>query len=389
MADKIDSKTARAKLKPRNEPYWHRLRAGGHLGYRVVPEGEGTWAAKWRDAATGKRHQKSIGTIIDDGKPSSFDQARRQAEAWFDELEKGVSPGVLTVKDACDQYVAAIRRTDADKADRTARDFTRLIGGDIIASIELGKLRPEHLDGWRDRMSSAPTKIGRGKRLKEQPRALATINRDMVPLRAALNRVLELGAVSTDLAWRRALKAIPKADRQRGIYLERAERSLMLEKAGAEIKPFLRGLTLLPLRPGALAGLTVGDLNPGTLTLRIGKDKNGGERRIKLPKATADFLAEQAKGKLPAAPLIGRANGAPWVKDRWKWAVKAAAKEAKLPTGTTAYTLRHSVITDLVSSGLDLLTIAQISGTSVAMIEAHYGHLRQEHAAAALATLAL
>jgi hypothetical protein len=33
--------------------------------------------------------------------------------------------------------------------------------------------------------------------------------------------------------------------------------------------------------------------------------------------------------------------------------------------------------------------VAQISGTSVRMIEKHYGHLRRDHAAAALAGLAL
>jgi hypothetical protein len=47
------------------------------------------------------------------------------------------------------------------------------------------------------------------------------------------------------------------------------------------------------------------------------------------------------------------------------------------------------VITDLVHDGLDLLTVAQLSGTSVAMIEKHYGHLRSEVAAGALAKLAL
>ncbi len=51
--------------------------------------------------------------------------------------------------------------------------------------------------------------------------------------------------------------------------------------------------------------------------------------------------------------------------------------------------MRHSVITDLVTGGLDLLTVAQLSGTSVAMIEKHYGHLRADHAAAALAGLTL
>jgi hypothetical protein len=47
------------------------------------------------------------------------------------------------------------------------------------------------------------------------------------------------------------------------------------------------------------------------------------------------------------------------------------------------------VITDLVTNGLDLLTVAQLSGTSVTMIEKHYGHHRADHAAKALAGLAL
>lgn len=59
------------------------------------------------------------------------------------------------------------------------------------------------------------------------------------------------------------------------------------------------------------------------------------------------------------------------------------------PDGTTACTLRHSVISDLVHDGLDLLTVAQMSGTRVAMIDRHYGHLRSEVAASALAKLAL
>jgi len=38
-----------------------------------------------------------------------------------------------------------------------------------------------------------------------------------------------------------------------------------------------------------------------------------------------------------------------------------------------------------VTEGLGLLTVAQVSGTSVAMIERHCGHLLADHAAAALA----
>ncbi len=82
-------------------------------------------------------------------------------------------------------------------------------------------------------------------------------------------------------------------------------------------------------------------------------------------------------------------DGKRWDKDAWKGPVKAAAAAAGLPAATTIYVLRHSTITDLVVGGLDLLTVAQISGTSLRMIEQHYGHLRGDVAAAALAGLAL
>ena len=63
---------------------------------------------------------------------------------------------------------------------------------------------------------------------------------------------------------------------------------------------------------------------------------------------------------------------------------------ANLPPDATAYALRHSTITDLIARHrLDTMTVAQLSGTSVLMIEKHYGHLLRDHAADALAKLAL
>ena len=42
------------------------------------------------------------------------------------------------------------------------------------------------------------------------------------------------------------------------------------------------------------------------------------------------------------------------------------------------YALRHSAITDLiVYENLDIMTVARLSGTSLAMIEKHYAHLLQ------------
>ena len=164
-----------------------------------------------------------------------------------------------------------------------------------------------------------------------------------------------------------------------------ASRRLSLERGLRD----QRGLALLPLRPGALAALLAGHYDRRLKVLKIGTDKNGKDRKIKLPDVTAELFDEASKDKLFTAPLLSRADGKAWNKDAWKWPVKAAAEAAELPPGTTAYTMRHSVISDLVHDGLDLLTVAQISGTSVAMIERHYGHLRSDVAAGALARLAL
>ena len=145
----------------------------------------------------------------------------------------------------------------------------------------------------------------------------------------------------------------------------------------------------MPLRPGALAALNAGDFDKRTSELTVSKDKNGKPRRIQLPAEAAALLSEQANGKLPTAPLFMRANGNPWNKDSWKRPIALGVSAAGLPSNATAYTLRHSTITDLVRAGLPLLTIAQISDTSAEMIERHYGHLASDAAVKALGTLAL
>jgi site-specific recombinase XerD len=121
----------------------------------------------------------------------------------------------------------------------------------------------------------------------------------------------------------------------------------------------------------------------------VERDKANRGRKIILPIEPAALFKAQSKNKLPGALLFTRADGKPWNKDAWKGPIKEAALAAGLPSETTAYTLRHSTITDLVTGGLDLLTVAQVSGTSVRMIEKHYGHLQREHAKLALAKLAL
>ena len=147
-------------------------------------------------------------------------------------------------------------------------------------------------------------------------------------------------------------------------------------------------MTLLPFRPSVFAKLTVGDFDERQSVLRVEKDKKAKDRRVPLPAETARFFAQNCIDKQADSFIFVDRNGNPWNKDTWKKPFRNAVANADLSGKVSAYTLRHSVITDLVSlHNLDINTVAIISGTSARMIEQHYGHLIKDIAISALGKL--
>jgi integrase len=381
---------AREKLKPKSgdEPHWLRLRQGCYLGYRPSKKMVGgTWFARVYNPETNRNSRKALGDYGTLSGHDVFKQAKTDAEIWAETVESGGerAPNMVTVVDACEAYL------EQKPGSIAAGVFRRHVYDDPIAKVKLDKLRRHHLKAWRKRLEQAPALVTRNKKGVKlwKERAKSTVNRDMVPLRAALGQLLTHGAPNTEAAWQEALRPFKGADKRRELYLDPSERKVLIDGTGEEAQPFVRALCLLPLRPGALAGLTARDFDKRTRTLTIGKDKNDKPRQITVPQVIADFFAKEVIDKLPAAPIFARAGGDPWNKDAWKYPIKEAVKVAGLPSGVSAYTLRHCVITDLIRFGLPILTVAQLSGTSVAMIEKHYGHLVRDDAEEALAKLAL
>lgn len=391
MAHKIDTVDGRSKLKARTPPYWQKLVTGCHLGFRKSLHSGGTWLAQAYDPSTKKQTRQSLGGLDYLPAHQRFDAAKKQAEAWFEHIARGGGTKVITVGGACDSYVEHLKESGATKnaADIEAR-FKRWISGDKIASCLLTKLTRKMVEDWRNRLAKTPVLTNpHTDKTKTRSRAPSSLNRDMAALRAALNHAHDNGDATNDNAWRVPLRAEANAGGRRDTYLDRLQRATLISKSDTHLGCFLRGLSLVPLRPGAIASLTVSNLDPRLGVLTVGIDKAGRDRKIKLPPETASIFTAFTKDKLPTAPLLTRADGKQWTKDSWKNPIKQAASEAGLETTVTAYTLRHSVITDLVTNGLDLLTVAQLSGTSVTMIEKHYGHYRSDVAAKALAGLAL
>lgn len=386
MASKQDIKTvaARSKLQPRREPHWHRLSEGCYLGYRVMTVGKtGTWVARYRDRTTSKQITKAFGDYSEYPDSKRYDLASSAAVEWFTHLGRGGSATTYTVADAAKEFVKHVRSEHGeDSAKDTGSRLERLVLSDTkLSKVNLEDLVPGHMNTWRKGLLSPNKSTGK---LKSK----STVNRDMSTLRAALNYAHRLGWVTSDHAWKVPLIPLKGATQRRGIYLSLEDRKKLVEHCATDLAPLVRCLTLLPLRPGVPASMRAGDFDARQGLLKISKDKAGKGRHLPLPPSVVEFFRTMARDKLPTAYLFTRADGSQWNKDAWKKPVKDAVNSAGLPEQSVLYSLRHSTITDLIVGGLDPLTVATLSGTSVAMIQKHYGHLIDSRAREGLGILA-
>lgn len=396
----IKTVTGRKSLTPSREPYYEQIRSGCFVGYRrMSTKTHGSWVARCRKAIGGGYHKTALGKLDHIRGAERYDAAVKEAERWFASIALTGGPSVTTVKDACEAYLADLEIHHSDPVRLTAKikdiqaRFSRWVYEHRIAAIQLSALKRDHLLSWRKQLARTQVIVNPRRPKSEQiirERSASSVNRDITPLRAALNLAHRRGYVASDVAWLEALTPTSGADGRRKVYLTPDQRRVLRQHAAPHFIPFLEVLCLLPLRPGAAAKLSVGDFDQRLGVLHIPFDKARAGREFRVPPETAEFLSSQCGSRPPEAPLFRNSDGIAWNKDTWKKPFKQACVAAGMThLKAVAYTLRHSAITDMVKANNDLLTVAEISGTSVTMIQKHYGHIREDRVVAALAGLTL
>jgi len=362
----LATKADRASLPFRRGPYWVRIRQGCYLGYRVHQEGgEGTWLARWRDD-DGKQHQTALGAI------ESYDKALQRAEAWFRHATQTDGGDVLTVEEVCRHYISEQQAKGKDSATRDAEyRFNQRVFNTDLGKLPMDKLRTKHVKAWRDDIAKT-----------SQP---ATVNRNLAVLLAAFNLAHQEKLVADDSPWR-GVRKVHVPDNRRERVLRADERVKLLNACDEDFRPFVAGLMLTGARPGELAAVTVSCFDQHHGTLRFPKSKTGG-RSVPISDRMAALCREQSKGKLPKALLFTRSDGKAWHRDNWQKPFKEAVERASLGRGVVLYTLRHSSISEMIAGGMNAFTVATLTGTSVTMIQQHYGHLFADQVKAALNAL--
>jgi integrase len=375
VSHKLELVSVRKRLPARREPWWGaQISAHRHVGYRKISADKATWIARLRDEA-GVHKYKSLGPFIE-GK-FEYDHAKAAAEQWFKDHDAGITTtDVVTVADACRAYVKGLRE---DQRETTAHDadrrFVRTVYSHELGGRALTKLRTPHLKAWRNGLD-----LGK-----------ASANRTLTALKAALNLAVKNRQISPAAAieWRQ-VESYEDAGQRRTLYLDLKQRRALLDAAknlGNGVRDLIEAATLTGGRAGELVNATVSQFDARTKSMTFtGKT---GSRTVPLAPAAVALFKRLATDKKPGDRLLVRDDGNPWAHSDWDELVRAAATAASLPDGTCLYTLRHSFVTTALTSGLATLDVARLVGTSVMMIEKHYGHLVASAARERLAKVAM
>ena len=277
---KIDSRSARARLSPRREPYWTVMSLGCALGYRrIVPSG--SWIGRLRDD-TGKQHYEALGAAddirdADDLTALSFAQAQTRARAFFErrarELAGDVLPkaGTFTVAEAITRYLTSYRRRGGravDKMESVARTYIL----EDLGRLAVAKLTKGRIEAWHEGIAnSGPRARGaRGKPARirvglagpefERKRK-ATANRGLTVLKAALNHAYNEGLAAHDDAWRR-VKAYRNVEAARVQYLNDQEAARLVNACDPDFRNLVIGALMTGCRYGELAAMVAADFDP-------------------------------------------------------------------------------------------------------------------------------
>lgn len=362
MAD-LARKTDRRNLPIRREPHWQRLAAGAYLGFRRGPD---TWLARFR-GRDGKQQYFQVGDGIE------YDEAKTRAESWLSQL--AASPVRTTrrgtVREALEAYLADLRRHGRPETAKEAEGrFKSVVWDKPVAVMSLEGLSRDDLDEWRE-----------GLRKGRQNRS---VNRHVRAVVAGLNRAHKLGHVGNPAAWdMTALSDDIEDSGETAVFLTPDQRRGLIAAADDAAGRFFRGLELTGARPKELAQAQVCHLASDTLKLshRKGRPPKLRTRMVVLGKDGATFFKQQARGKLPGAFLFTEDGEQQWRAHYWARHMRAAIKahnakakgKLRVPKAASAYSFRHARISELLQvHGIDPLTVAQQTGTSLVMIEKTY-----------------
>jgi len=390
---RLESQSARARLKRGRQPHWQALVEGRvHLGYQCWKgEPAGRWVLRRYIAAAGKYRVQTLGRADDaagaDGADIlSFEQAKAKAHAMVASLNGNGNGKIerLTVRQAMNRYIDYKHQKGQPVGDLISRSGVHILP--VLGDLVVSELTAEQLRRWLATMAHSPAQR-RAKGNKPQYRSepttdeefrqrRASANRVLTMLKAALNHAYDEGQVATRDAWGRRLAPFEKVEVARVRYLTVAEAERLINACDPEFRALVRGGLETGCRYGELIRLTVADYNPDAGTLAIQQSKSGKPRHVVLTEEGAAFFRAQTAGRNGHELMFRHDDGGAWQKSEQARPMAEACMNGKIKPAISFHILRHTWASLAVMAGVPLLVVAKNLGHSdTRMVEKHYGHL--------------
>lgn len=388
---KLETRTARAKLKACHEPYWVSIGKTLHLGYRKGASG-GSWIVRaYMNGAYKKQKLGKADDFQDANGQTILDyfQAQEACRAFSEEQTQlaatGLSADLIqgdTVGDAISRYLSWYKLNK--KAYRATEQAVHCHILPKFADYKVNELTSALIRTWHQALAKQPRQTKSKIRsavivvqhsAEELRKRKATANRILTILKAALNHAWRDGYARSDDAWRK-VKPFKNVDHPKIRYLTVAECTRLVNASDPDFRPLVRCGLLTGCRYGELIKLKVADFNVQRKMIHVTETKNGKPRYVPLTEEGFSLLHDLTIGKLGHEHVFLRDDGKPWDKSQQVRRMTKACQQAKIEPVISFHILRHTYGSLLASSGVPLQVIAELLGHSDTRITSkHYAHL--------------
>jgi len=399
---KLDTRSGRAGLAKRAEPYWTVISAGCAVGYRKGLKG-GSWVARMRDD-DGRQHYEALGAA-DDAREAdgitvfNFSQAQERARVFFTSKAREFAgdylptDGPFTVAKALEAYFAERERKGSKSVekDRAAAQL-RIIPE--LGKVDVAKLSTKQLRDWHANLATGPklSKAGKDKATRKRREidtkdtdavraSRASANRKLTVLKAALNMAYHDGRVLSDDAWRK-VKPFRATSSPVIRYLSQDEVFRLVNACQGQFRDLVQGALLTGCRYGELGRMRASDYNDDARTVTIRESKSGKARHVALTDEGAGLFSKLVAGKLSKDLIFAREDGAAWKPSQQQRPLETASVRAKIDPAITFHILRHTYASMLAMRAVPMGVIAaQLGHADTRMTEKHYAHLSPNYVA--------
>jgi integrase len=307
--------------------------------------------------------------------PKDDPDVKAAAERRYHELMLTVSGAVnrdtVTVEEVFARYVAAVRSTH--KPNTLALKQRVFDAFDpALKRLKVRDLKCYMVTAWLATMEEERYHPTHGKtRWTAGTRSIA-----ITALKAAFNWAVEQEIIARNPVDK--LKK-PKARSRGGDQLLDAEAHKRLSQAAhRQLHEFLMALYETGARPGEVSKVTAADFNPaiGAWVLSDHKTDRLGRKRVIYLTPRLIELTGRLAVKYPAGPLFRNRWGRPWKMKTLDTAFQRLRNRLGLGR-VSPYSYRHLFATEFLLKGGSMAVLAELLGDTVAVIEHHYGHLRE------------